>query len=123
MYDPRGNVLDGIEGKAGVCGVKADGSAIGLDFIRMQPGACFPLHTHEGDHEIYFISGAGVVTIDGRHVAVTGGHAIHIPAELPHAVWVGDDASEPLIFAATGHPHHAVDDVDRMAYAKSFSAA
>jgi len=114
MVDDHGNVLDGIEGKRGVRAIKADGTAIGCDFIRMWPGSCFPLHTHAGDHEIYFISGWGCVHIDGRDIQVKAGHVIHVPAEHPHAVSVPAICARPLIFAATGHPHHHVDAPDRM---------
>jgi mannose-6-phosphate isomerase-like protein (cupin superfamily) len=114
MYDDAGVKLFDIEGKRGVMARKADGTHIGCDFIRMYPGARFPLHTHEGDHEIYFISGIGFVHIDGEDICVTAGHLIHIPAEYPHAVWVGEEASEPLIFAATGHPHYHIHSAQRM---------
>jgi mannose-6-phosphate isomerase-like protein (cupin superfamily) len=114
MLDDKGNKLAGIEGMPGVRDQKPDGTFIGADFVRMQPGTAFPLHTHEGDHEIYFISGFGFVSIADEHINVRGGHAIHIPAEYPHAVWVSDRALEPLIFFAAGHPHHHVDAPDRM---------
>ena len=114
MCDSEGNQLVGIDGKWGVRGQKPDGSHIGCDFIRMQPGTGFPLHTHDGDHEIYFISGYGFVYINGQNISVTAGHIIHIPAEYAHSVWVPDAAIRPLIFAATGHPHHNVDAHDRM---------
>lgn len=114
MVDDHGNVLDGIEGKRGVRAIKADGTAIGCDFIRMQPGSEFPMHTHEGDHELYFISGRGTVCVDGRDIDLAAGHVIHIPAEYPHAVAVPAHYSNPLTFAATGHPHHHVDAPDRM---------
>jgi len=114
MYDDIGVPLLDIQGKRGVRAQKTDGSYVGCDFIRMYPGARFPLHTHEGDHELYFISGIGFVHVDGKDILVTAGHLIHIPAEYPHAVWVGEEAKGPLIFAAVGHPHHQVDAIDRM---------
>jgi mannose-6-phosphate isomerase-like protein (cupin superfamily) len=114
MYDDHGNVLAGIEGMPGVRDQKPDGTFIGADFVRMQPGASFPLHTHQGDHEIYFISGFGFVTINEDAIAVRAGSLIHIPAEYPHAVWVPDRGIEPLIFCAMGHPHQHVDAHDRM---------
>jgi mannose-6-phosphate isomerase-like protein (cupin superfamily) len=114
MRGPDGAPLAGIDGKHGVRGVKGDGSYIGCDFVRMAPGARFALHVHAGDHEIYFISGGGFVHIDGADIGVTGGHVIHIPAEYPHGVWVPSDRTRPLIFAATGHPHHHVHAHDRM---------
>ncbi len=114
MYAPDGSVLLGIEGKSGVRGMKDDGTHIGCDFIRMQPGARFELHVHEGDHEIYFIKGSGFVHIDGADIPVNAGHLIHIPGEYPHGVWVSEEAKEPFIFAPTGHPHHPVHSHTRM---------
>lgn len=114
MVGPDGKALPGIDGKAGVRGAKLDGTHIGADFIRMQPGARFALHVHEGEHEIYFVSGSGAVHIDGEDIRVTGGHLIHIPAEYPHGVWVPDNLHAPLIFVAIGHPHHHVHAPDRM---------
>ncbi len=114
MVDDHGKALEGIDGKHGVRGIKADGTAIGADFVRMRPGAAFPKHTHEGDHEIYFISGEGYVHIDDQAIFVRGGTLIHIPAELPHAVACASYAKESLIFMAVGHPHKHVDSLDRM---------
>ena len=114
LVGPDGVPLSGISGKRGVRGVKPDGSYLGADFIRMQPGARFALHTHEGDHEIYFIRGTGFVHIDGQDIAVRGGHLIHIAAEKPHGIWVPDATGIPLVFAAAGHPHHHVYERDRM---------
>jgi len=111
MYDEQGNKLKDIEGKRGVRAQKADGSYIGCDFIRMQPGSAFPMHTHEGDHVLYIVYGEGFVHIDGRDIAVRADHVIHIPAECPHRVWC---AERSLMFAATGHPHIHVDAHDRM---------
>jgi len=106
MYDDGGNKLAGIEGKRGVRAQKADGSWIGGDFIRMQPYSAFPLHTHEGEHVIYFIYGEGFVHIDGEDIPVTVDQVIHIPAEYPHAVRC---EKRPLMFLAVGHPHQHVD--------------
>jgi quercetin dioxygenase-like cupin family protein len=114
MYDNGGNILIGIEGKCGVRGRKPDGTYIGGDFIRMQPGTAFPLHTHEGEHEIFFISGFGWVSIADEEINVRAGHAIHIPAEYRHAVWVSEHSREPLVFFAVGHPHYHVDATNRM---------
>lgn len=114
LVDPEGIPLSGIVGKRGVVGTKADGTAIGTDFIMMLPGAEFALHTHEGEHNIYFIAGMGFVDVGAEHVHVRTGSVIHIPAELPHRVSVPHYAQGPLIFAATGHPHHDVHARDRM---------
>jgi len=114
MLDADGKVLDGISGKPGVKGVKEDGTEMGCDFIKMNPGTAFPLHVHSGDHEIFFISGSGFVHIGEKDIAVRAGHVIHIYAEEPHGVWVAKDETEPLVFVAAGHPHKDVDSSDRM---------
>ncbi len=113
LHDPDGKPLVGIKGKPGVRGIKGDGTFIGADFISMDSGARFALHTHEGDHELYVIAGSGYVHIDGQDIAVRAGSLIHIPAEYPHGVWVGEN-DEGLIFCAVGHPHHHVHAPDRM---------
>src|SRR5215475_12427160 len=114
MQGPDGKKLPGIWGMKGVRGEKSDGSHIGFDFIYMQPGSRFPLHTHHGDHEIYFISGNGFVHVNGKNIAVASGHMIHVPAEYPHGVWVEKTAALPLIFVAAGHPHQDVHSRERM---------
>ncbi|PWT76948.1 MAG: hypothetical protein C5B60_03465 [Chloroflexi bacterium] len=121
MYDDAGIKLPGIEGKCGVRARKADGSWIGGDFIRMQPHSAFPLHTHDGEHVIYFIYGKGFVHIDGEDVPVSQDHLIHIPAEHPHSVWCSE---QPLVFLAVGHPHQHVGSTKRMkVHTKSFSGS
>lgn len=114
MLDADGNILQGIVGKHGVAGRKLDGTTIGSDFVKMDPGASFPLHEHTGDHQIFFISGSGFVIINDERIDVTAGHLIHIPGEYPHGVGVDTSATEPLIFVPTGHPHKRIDAHDRM---------
>jgi quercetin dioxygenase-like cupin family protein len=123
MLDEEGWVLPGIEGKRGVRGRKDDGTHIGLDFIRMQPGSAFPLHVHDGDHELYVIAGSGFVHIDGCDIPVVVGNAIHIPAEYPHGVRVPEGLREPLVFVAIGHPHKHVHALNRMREVKSESSS
>jgi len=113
LCDDYGHILPGVFGRKGVRGERKDGSFIGADLISMAPGSRFPMHTHEGDHEIYFIQGKGFVSIDGEDIAVKTGDLIHIPAEYPHAVWVPVDAPR-LLFVAMGHPHHPVHSHQRM---------
>ena len=114
MRDADGAILPGILGMSAVEGVKRDGTTIGSDYVRMEPGSRFPLHEHEGDHVIYFISGEGFVRIDREDIPVRAGHCIHIPGEYPHGVWVDPSATEPFVFVAVGHPHKHVDAPDRM---------
>jgi len=115
LYDDAGVELVGVQGKEGVRAHKGDGTRIGCDLIRMQPGSAFPMHTHEGDHIIYVVSGWGFVHIDGRDIEIAEGDVVHIPAEHPHGVWA---AGNELLFAAIGHPHHKVHSTKRMTIVK-----
>ncbi|MFN0044676.1 MAG: helix-turn-helix domain-containing protein [Alphaproteobacteria bacterium] len=43
-----------------------------------------PSHAHEGEELIYVISGAIVVTVDGRDIALAEGDAMYFDSNLPH---------------------------------------
>jgi quercetin dioxygenase-like cupin family protein len=114
MRDDRNTILPGIEGKHGARISRGDGTVFGADLIRMQPGTAFPLHVHEGDHEIIFLSGRGFVHINGEDIPVHAYSNIAIPGEYPHGVKTDPMSNEPLIFFAVGYPHKRVDSADRM---------
>ncbi len=114
LFDADGKLLPGIRGRIGVSATKVDGTDIGVDFMEMQPGSEFPLHIHEGDHVLYFMTGAGIVHINGVDHRVKEGDIIFIPAEYPHGVKVGKDEVSSLTFLAFGHPHSHLDAKDRM---------
>jgi mannose-6-phosphate isomerase-like protein (cupin superfamily) len=111
LIDPSGVNLPGIYGIRGVRGQKPDGTYIGCDFIWFAPHCGFPMHTHDGDHILYIISGRGFIHVDGTDVEVCAGHVVHIPAEYPHRVFTQDCF---LHIAATGHPHKEIASPDRM---------
>ncbi len=114
MFDADGKLLAGIRGRIGAYATKVDSTDIGVDLIEMQPGSAFPLHEHDGDHILYFVSGEGIVHINGVDHAVKTGDSIFIPAEYPHGVRVEKTASGVLLTLAFGHPHKHVDAKDRM---------
>ncbi len=114
LHDEAGHVLAGIRGKSGASEVGSDGLQIGGDLIEMQPGSAFPLHTHEGDHILYAISGKGTVTIDGQPRHFEAGGTFYIKAEYPHNVGTYADATEPFVILAIGHPQKEVSALDRM---------
>lgn len=118
MFDANGNLLVGIRGRIGACATKVDGTDIGVDLLEMQPGSAFPLHEHDGDHILYFMSGGGIVHINGTDHVVKMGDSIFIPAEYPHGVRVPDTAKEVLLTLAFGHPHKHVSSRDRMLHPK-----
>ncbi len=114
LRDADGRHLNGILGRIGAYGTKVDGSEFGIDLMRMQPGSAFPVHMHDGDHLLYFLSGNGIVQMSGQDYPVEQGDSIFIPAEYPHGVRVEPTATEPLVLLAVGHPHKPLEAKDRM---------
>jgi quercetin dioxygenase-like cupin family protein len=114
LVDEDGNVLQGIRGRVGAAGMTLEQVELGADLIEMQPGSAFPLHTHEGDHLLYVISGHGFVHIDGIDRPVREGDTIFVPAEYPHGVLSDPQATDVFCLLAVGHPHKHVGARDRM---------
>lgn len=63
---------------------------LGVDIVQMvhvefEPGARFRPHMHPADQVLFYISGNGVVAIDGGvDVVVPAGSAVRLPAGVPH---------------------------------------
>lgn len=122
MYDDRGNLLEGIRGKMGAIGLRANEEEFGADLIEMEPGSAFPLHVHPGDHILYVLEDSvdGIVHVDGVDYVVRPGDSIFIPADYPHGVktFTSDQflarAPGPLRFLAVGVPHKHVSSTERM---------
>ncbi len=114
MYDEQGNLLEGIRGKTGATEIGSDGEEIGIDLIEMQPGSAFPLHTHDGDHILYALSGCGTVSIDGDIHNFREGTSFYIEAKYPHNVGTYPNEVEPFVVLAMGHPKKHVSALDRM---------
>lgn len=113
MLDDSGRLLKDVTGVAGARANILDDVTIGVDRIIMRPGTAFPLHTHEGAHLLYVLSGRGGLHIDGEDYVLGEGDSIYVPAEHPHGVRgpVDDRTFEILAF---GIPHHPVDSTTRM---------
>ena len=114
LYDNHGHKLPGIRGRVGVAAQGISGMEIGLDLMEMQPGSLFPLHTHNGDHLIYIVSGCGIAQVGEKDNSLKQGDSIFIPAELPHGFNTYPDAKEPLVLVAVGHPHTHLSSTQRM---------
>jgi quercetin dioxygenase-like cupin family protein len=113
MYDDTGRTLLDIKGVGGAHAVTADGAPLGVDQITMWPGSAFPLHTHEGDHLLYVLSGTGALHVDGVDYVLREGDSVYVPANFPHAVRGPADGS-PVHILAFGIPHHPIDATTRM---------
>jgi quercetin dioxygenase-like cupin family protein len=114
LFDDDGNKLDGIRGRIGVSAMTFGDHEIGIDFMEMQPGSAFPLHTHEGDHILYVVSGRGLAQVGGEDHPLETGDTIFVPAEHPHSFKTYHDSTSPFQILAVGHPHKHLSAVDRM---------
>ncbi len=55
-----------------------------MRLFSIAPGGRIPEHSHDWEHEIYVLSGRGVITISGRRHEVGPGTYVLIPPNLPH---------------------------------------
>jgi quercetin dioxygenase-like cupin family protein len=93
-----------VEHEPGLFALKLiDGSrgARGVSLLRgwLEPGARHSLHTHDMEEVVVFLSGRGVVSMDGEQFEVGSGDAILIPAGVPHSTW-NPAPDEPVHFVA-----------------------
>jgi quercetin dioxygenase-like cupin family protein len=114
LRDETGRELAGIRGKRGVAAPNAEGRELGIDLIEMEPGAAFPLHTHEGDHILYILTGHGYVHVDGVDHPARAGDTLFIPAAYPHGVKTDPTFPRRFVFLAVGYPHRHLEATDRM---------
>ena len=64
---------------------KADGAPnFAMRLFEVEPGGHSPLHTHDGEHEVFIIKGEGAVWQEGKEVAVRAGTAIFVPPGEKH---------------------------------------
>jgi len=87
-------------------GTPTDGITCGV--ADLEPGDWLGLHRHKPP-EIYFVlAGTGVMTLDGREIAVKAGSAVFIPGMAEHGVQTG---AERMRFFY-GFPVDSLDDVE-----------
>lgn len=61
-----------------------------------------PLHTNTVEHEQFVLSGRARVTVDGVVHEVAAGHALYIPAGVPHSYQVVEAPFEFLCIVPNG---------------------
>jgi quercetin dioxygenase-like cupin family protein len=62
----------------------------------MQPGGGMPRHTNTVEHEQYVLRGRASITLGDRHLSVSAGDVVFIPAGVPHSYQAAGD--EPFEF-------------------------
>lgn len=105
MLHVKADEREAIEVAPGLFGLKLiDGSrgSADLSLLRgwLKPGAQHGLHSHPMEEVVLFLSGRGVVEIDGRRYDVAPGDSMCFPPHTPHST-VNNDADEDLVFVAT----------------------
>jgi quercetin dioxygenase-like cupin family protein len=63
--------------------------------FQVDPGGHTPFHTHPWEHEVYIISGQGVVVADGRELPLKADDAVLVAPEEEHQFRAAGD--EPLV--------------------------
>lgn len=55
-----------------------------------------PLHKHDYEHEVYVLSGRGVVTEEGKRKKLEAGSVVYVPPNITHQF--KNTGREPLVF-------------------------
>lgn len=55
-----------------------------LRHIRVEAGGHTPRHSHDYEHEVFVVSGAGTVLLEGQERPIRAGDVVYVPAEEEH---------------------------------------
>lgn len=70
---------------------RADGAPnFALRHFRVDPRGHTPRHSHDYEHEVFIVEGAGTVFLDGRENPVRGGDVVYVPANEEHQFKASD---------------------------------
>jgi len=75
---------EGIE-KRVVIGPKQGAPTFVMRVFDLGPGKSSPYHTHDWEHEVFVLSGAGVAVSEGVETAVRPGDAVFVPPYERHS--------------------------------------
>ncbi|TVQ61005.1 MAG: cupin domain-containing protein [Phycisphaerales bacterium] len=59
--------------------------------FRVEGGGHTPHHSHDYEHEVYIIAGAGTVLLGGEHRPIKGGDVLYVPADHEHQFRAGPE--------------------------------
>jgi quercetin dioxygenase-like cupin family protein len=87
--DPTPVTMEGAEGVTIRWLIaKEDGAPhFAMRLFEVEPGGHSPLHTHEGEHEVFILEGEAAVWRDGDEVPVKSGTAVYVPPGEKHAFY------------------------------------
>ncbi|MBL0922733.1 MAG: cupin domain-containing protein [Phycisphaerales bacterium] len=84
--------MPGVQGVAMAVMVgREDGAPnFALRQFRVESGGHTPRHSHDYEHEVFIVDGAGTVLLEGRENPVRAGDVIYVPADHEHQFRAGD---------------------------------
>jgi quercetin dioxygenase-like cupin family protein len=56
----------------------------------VEPGGHSPRHSHDYEHEVFVVSGGGMVLLDGSERPIRAGDVIYVPADHEHQFRAGE---------------------------------
>jgi len=92
--------IDGVKGAsmAVMIGRHNDAPHFALRSIAVEPGGHTPKHQHDYEHEVFVVSGAGEILLEGEMHPIRAGDTILVPANELHQFTVANGAPEPIRF-------------------------
>jgi quercetin dioxygenase-like cupin family protein len=92
--------MDGVSGAsmAVMIGREDDAPHFALRHIAVDPGGHTPHHKHDYEHEVYIVSGAGKILLEGDWHPIKSGDVVYVPANEEHQFRSDESGSEPLRF-------------------------
>jgi len=84
--------MDGVKGvRMALMVGREDGAPnFALRSFRVEPGGHSPHHSHDYEHEVYIVDGAGEVLLDGAYRPIKQGDVVYVPADEEHQFRAGD---------------------------------
>jgi len=75
--------MDGVKGvQMAVMVGRSDGAPnFALRHFVVEPGGHSPRHSHDYEHEVYIVEGAGTVLLEGKEHPIGKGDVVYVPAE------------------------------------------
>jgi len=55
-----------------------------MRYFEIKPGGYTPRHTHDWEHEVFILSGEGIVFCEGQERKITRGYVVFIPPRDEH---------------------------------------
>ncbi len=78
--------MDGVEGASMAIMVGRDDGApnFALRSFSVTPGGHTPRHSHDYEHEVFIVDGAGTILLEGTERPIKKGDVIFVPADEEH---------------------------------------